>query len=162
MPAKPVFQVPLADGLLGIRSLREDSMTDWTGWPLERLLYLFLGLAYTLLWMQLTLMHWRGGFHNRIMWGPVIGTPFIAIAAFLMTFMHGGFVDTAFVVLFALGVLEGIIGTVMHLRGDARQVGGLTLRNIMSGPPPILPFVYMALSALGLAIHFWPRIVSAS
>jgi hypothetical protein len=107
-------------------------------------------------------MHWRGGFHNKIMWGPVIGTPFIALAAFVMAFMHGGIVDTLFVVLFAMGVLEGIIGTIMHLRGDAAQVGGLTIHNIMSGPPPILPFVYMALSALGLAIHFWPRIVAAS
>lgn len=109
-------------------------MNDWTGWPLERLLYLFLGLAYTLLWMQLTMLHWHGGFHNKIMWGPVIGTPFIAIIAFVMTFVHGGFVDTTFVVLFAAGVLEGIVGTVMHLRGVASQVGGMTLRNMISGP----------------------------
>lgn len=50
-------------------------MEAWTDWPLERLLYLFLGLAYLLMWAQLTLLHWRGAFHHKAMLGPVFFTP---------------------------------------------------------------------------------------
>ncbi|HYC54123.1 MAG TPA: hypothetical protein VEL28_04205 [Candidatus Binatia bacterium] len=126
------------------------------------MLYAFLGAAYALIWLQLTLMHWRGGFHNAVMWGPVLVTPLLAVGAFVVASLRGEVIDAAFAVLFGVGTAIGLVGTAMHLRGDAAQIGGLTLRNMMSGPPPVLPLLYMALAVLGLAIHYWPSAGAAA
>ncbi len=102
-------------------------MQPWTGWPLERFLYLFVGAAYMMMWIQVSLFHWRGGFRSKFMWGPVLYTPLLFMAAFLMGFWHGGVLDTAYVVIFAIGVLEGMVGFILHARGVASLVGGFNL-----------------------------------
>lgn len=133
-------------------------MQPWTGWPLERFLYLFVGAAYMMIWIQVSLFHWRGGFRSKFMWGPVLYTPLLFMAAFLMGFRHGGVLDTAYVVIFAIGALEGMGGFILHARGVASLVGGFNVRNLMAGPPIILPAMYMAMGALGLLIFYWPQI----
>jgi hypothetical protein len=130
-------------------------MQSWQGWPLERLIYAFLAAAYLLVWAQVTLFHWRAGFHNKFMWGPVLYTPLLIIGALALVFTPGA--RPLFVVLFAIGALEGLAGTFLHLRGIAEMVGGFNLRNVMAGPPFILAFVYAALSLLGMLVAYWPR-----
>ena len=130
-------------------------MHFWDGWPVERLLYLFVGVAYIMMWIQLTLFHWRGGFHHKVMWGPVIYTPIAFIITLLVVFMRGNLLDTVFVVVLAVAVLVGMIGVFFHFRGIGSQVGGMTLRNLMAGPPPILPMMYMAMGAIGLLVYYW-------
>lgn len=133
-------------------------MASWDGWPLERLLYIFIGVAYLLVWGQVTLYHWKGGFHNKFMWGPVLYTPLLVIIALVHGFVRGQGVETVFVLLFAIGVLEGLFGLFAHLKGIAKRVGGFNLQNLMSGPPFSLPIMYAALSGLGLLVHYWPHI----
>ena len=133
-------------------------MESWQGWPLERLMYLFLGAAFLLVWAQMTLLHWKGAFRHKAMWGPVLFTPITVIVSLAHGFFTGETIGMVFVVVFAIAALEGLIGTVLHLKGTAAQVGGLTLRNIAMGPPFILPFIFMALAGLGLLIHYWPKI----
>ena len=40
----------------------------------------------------------------------------------------------------------GLVGQVLHLRGTRYLVGGVTLRNLMAGPPPMLPLAYFGAS----------------
>ncbi len=135
-------------------------MNDWNGWPLERITYVFLGVAYAIIGLQLTLNHAHAKFHNRFMWAPVLYTPLLVIVALAHAFSLGEGVQSAFVVLFWGGVLEGLAGTYFHLRGIARMPGGLTKENVQKGPPFLLSIVYAALSAFGLLVHHWPNLSS--
>jgi hypothetical protein len=137
-------------------------MQGWDGWPIERLMYLFLGAAYLLVWAQLTLYHWKGAFRSKAMWGPVIFTPIASLVALAHGFVQGETIGLVFVVVFAIAALEGLIGAALHLKGVAAQVGGVNLRNLAVGPPVILPMMYAALGVLGLLIHYWPQIVGGA
>jgi hypothetical protein len=35
------------------------------------------------------------------------------------------------------------------------QVGGFTLRNLVAGPPPVLPLAYSLIGVVGLLGLFW-------
>ncbi|MEO7993935.1 MAG: hypothetical protein ABI743_06010 [bacterium] len=132
----------------------------WHGWPLERMLFLFLGLAYLLMWLQTTLLHWRAAFRSKFMYGPVILSPLVALAALLYAGSGGATLGTMMVIGFALASVSGLAGTFFHFRGVALMVGGFTLRNLAMGPPPILPILYMALGILGLLIYYWPTLTA--
>lgn len=132
-------------------------MTGWDGWPLQRFFYLFIGAAYLLVWIQTVLFHWRGAFRHWAMWGPVLFAPVLAVMAVLYAVVYGGWMNSLFVVLFVLAVLEGAAGTYFHYRGVGHYIGGVTLRNLMAGPPVILPIVFTALAAAALLVYFiWP------
>jgi hypothetical protein len=73
-------------------------------------------------------------------------------------FVRGETIGMVFVVVFAIAALEGLIGTFLHIKGAAAQVGGLNLRNLTTGPPPVLPFIFMCLGLLGIVIYYWPAI----
>jgi hypothetical protein len=133
-------------------------MESWQGWPLERFMYLFLGAAFLLVWVQMTLFHWRGAFRHKAMWGPVLFTPITVVVALVHGFVRSETIGMVFVVVFAIAALEGLIGTFLHIKGAAAQVGGLNLRNITTGPPPVLPFMFMCLGLLGIVIYYWPAI----
>jgi hypothetical protein len=130
----------------------------WDGWPLERFLYLFLAAAYLMVWAQLTLFHWRGAFRSRFMWGPVLYTPLLVAMAAFMGIARGDAIEAAYVILFSIGVAEGLLGALLHARGVAAYVGGFNLRNLMAGPPIILPMMYAALSGLALLVYYWEAI----
>jgi hypothetical protein len=134
-------------------------MESWQGWPVERLVIAFLAVAYLVVWAQLTLYHWKGAFRHKAMWGPVIFTPITGIAALFYVLSRSDIAQTLFVWVFAITVLEGLIGVVLHLKGVAAMVGGLNLRNIATGPPVLLALTYTALASFGLLVHFWPRLI---
>jgi hypothetical protein len=144
------------------RSGSEMLVDTWEGWPLERFLYFFIALAYVMIWIQLTLFHWRGAFRSRYMWSPVLYTPVLIGMAIILGVIRGGAAETAFVVVFGIGVAEGLIGILLHARGVASYVGRVNLRNLMAGPPIILPIMYMALSCLALLVFYWESISRAS
>jgi hypothetical protein len=129
----------------------------WHAWSPQRFFYLFIGMAYLLIWIQVGLFHWRGAFRHTIMWGPVLYAPILAIMGMLYAFVYGGWLNWLFVIIFSLGALEGLIGTYYHLAGVKHYIGGWTLRNLMNGPPFILPITFLAFSAVALLIFFlWP------
>lgn len=137
-------------------------MDGWIGWPLERFFYIFLGLAFLLVWGQVTLLHWAAGFRSIFMWGPVLYTPVLVLAALLLALTRAPWAELTFVVVFAIGVLEGAFGTYKHFHGVAEQVGGFNLRNFMAGPPVLLPIIYMALAATGLLVYYWDALIPAA
>lgn len=118
----------------------------------------YIGFAYVLLGLQLTLNHSKARFHHRAMWVPVFVTPLLVLGAFAYALTRGA--AGLYVPVFGLGLLVGIIGSILHTRGVMKRPGGFTLRNIMDGPPFLLSSAYWTLSAFALLVHFWPQIVN--
>jgi hypothetical protein len=129
-------------------------MTDWTGWELGRVVVLASAVMYAGIWVQVTLFHWGGAFASRAMWAPVLLTPLIVVAAALGVVDASAFGWVAAGAL-ALGVLDGLYGVYRHLRGVVAQIGGLTVRNLIAGPPFVLPLAYSLVGALGLVGLLW-------
>lgn len=128
-------------------------MERWDAWSPERFFYLFTGLAYMMVWVQVLLLHWRGAFRFRVMWTPVLEAPALSLMGIVFAFVHGGVLNALFVILFALGALSGLAGTYYHLKGIRHYVGGWTLRNFMAGPPAMLPLTFSALSMGALVVY---------
>jgi hypothetical protein len=132
-------------------------MQGWKGWPLERLMYLFLTIAFTVVWAQIYLFHGvMGKFHAEPQYVPVIITPFLVLGALWYTCARSYLVRSVFITLFCIGLLTGLMGMYYHLSGVMGMPGGMTLQNFADGPPVLLPLVYAALSILALAIAAWP------
>ena len=50
-------------------------MAVWVGWELGRAVLVLTGVLFVGIWVQVSLMHWAGGFKHLAMWGPVVTTP---------------------------------------------------------------------------------------
>lgn len=122
---------------------------NWIGWPIERVLILFTGLAFLLLFIQVTLFHYRQNFRHWSMWIPVLGTPVFGLLSVLYGFYHVLVLGQILAVLFAVGFLAGGYGSFLHIRGVGQRVGGYELRNFLIGPPLVLPAMVSAISVLG-------------
>ena len=130
-------------------------MDGWDGWPFARLYLLLVAVAFVLVGAQVFLLHWRGAFRSKAMYGPVVMAPIIAIAGVAAAIARNDVIGWFAVAVFALGLLDGLIGLVLHLRGVAARVGGFTLRNIVAGPPFLLPLAFGALALTGGLAVVW-------
>ena len=130
-------------------------MDAWEGWPFARMYMLLVGLAFAVIGLQVLLFHWRGGFRRLTMYGPVLLAPVLVVAGVLGALQRDGVLGWAVLGLFGLGIVDGVVGVFEHLRGIARRVGGFSLRNLMSGPPPLLPVAFMALALTGALALVW-------
>ncbi|MHB9031090.1 MAG: hypothetical protein ACYC9O_20165, partial [Candidatus Latescibacterota bacterium] len=129
-------------------------METWEAWTPQRFIFLFVGLAYLLVWIQVLLYHWRGAFRHRPMWEPVLTAPLLAAMGIVFAFMYGGFLNLLFILLFAIGAFVGVSGIFFHFRGVHNYIGGFSLRNFMVGPPVILPMTFMVFSVVALLVYF--------
>ncbi len=130
-------------------------MDEWREWNLDRAVLAFSAVLYLGIWVQLTLMHWAGGFKHRMMWGPVLATPLFAAAAAAAAITRGGALGWLLAAVLALGVLVGLVGLRYHVRGIRSQIGGFSLRNVLSGPPPVLPLAYSLIGVLAVGALLW-------
>jgi hypothetical protein len=130
-------------------------MEAWDGWPFARLYMLLVALAFLVVGLQVLLFHWRAGFRRLTMYGPVLLAPVLVLAGAVGALQRDGFVGWVVLAVFVLGILDGVIGIAEHLRGIARRIGGFSLRNLMSGPPPLLPVAFMALALTGALALVW-------
>jgi hypothetical protein len=130
-------------------------VASWSGWELDRAVLLFTAVAYLVIWVQLSLYHWAGGFKRVAMWGPVLATPPIAAGAVVGAVARDGVWGWVALALLAFGVLDGLVGVALHLQGIQSQIGGFTTRNLLSGPPPMLPLAYAAIGVLGVGALLW-------
>lgn len=48
---------------------------NWSMWSIDRILILFVSLAFMMMGVQVTLFHYRQNFNNKAMWIPVISSP---------------------------------------------------------------------------------------
>lgn len=128
-------------------------MDPWEGWDFQRFYLLFVAVAFVLLGTQVFFFHWRAAFAHRSMYLPVLAAPLLTVAALAAAITREGAVGWIAVVVFAVGVLGGLFGVLEHARGVLGRVGGLTLRNVVSGPPTLLPLTFAAVAfSAGLAI----------
>jgi hypothetical protein len=130
-------------------------MDSWDGWPFARLYMLLVALAFVAIGLQVLLFHWRAGFRRWTMYGPVLLAPVLVFAGVLGAVQRDGILGWIVVAVFALGIVDGLVGVFEHLRGIARRIGGFSLRNLMSGPPPLLPVAFVALALTGALALVW-------
>ena len=130
-------------------------MDAWDGWVFARLYMLLVALAFAVIGAQVFLFHWRAAFHRWTMYGPVLAAPVIVAAGVVGAIKRDGWLGWLVLAVFALGIAEGMVGIFEHFRGIARRIGGLSLRNLMSGPPPLLPVAFMALALTGALALVW-------
>jgi lysylphosphatidylglycerol synthetase-like protein (DUF2156 family) len=127
----------------------------WTDWPISRVIFLFTGLALLLIFIQVTLFHYRQNFRRWAMWLPVLGSPAVGLVALWLTVNHSPGVRNVAVIFLIVGAIAGLIGFLYHFRGVGQRVGGYKMSNFLVGPPIILPLMITALSALGLIAVYW-------
>jgi|GEM_PF-6211292 len=75
-----------------------------------------------------------------------------------MGIVQGDVIEIIYVIMFSIGVVEGLMGAMLHIRGVASYIGGVNLRNLMAGPPFIMPMMYATLSGLALLVYYWDDI----
>ena len=129
-------------------------MSEWDAWELGRVVLSAAAVMYAGVWVQVTLYHWGAAFSAKAMWAPVLMTPVIVVAAVLGVIDRSAFGWVAVVAL-AIGAVDGLYGLYRHVRGDVAQIGGLTVRNLIGGPPPALPLAYSLIGVVGLLGVFW-------
>ncbi len=108
---------------------------------LPRLLRVVVVGSMPPLWYEIAVLHYRGSFQSRFMWLPVMYLPLEMAAGILASVADTRTTRQLFRV-FSWGTLVlGSFGTLMHLRGVRRQMGGLHewRYNLMTGPPVIAP-----------------------
>jgi hypothetical protein len=130
-------------------------MDAWDGWPFARLYMLLVALAFAVIGLQVLLFHWRAAFRRWTMYGPVLLAPVLVLAGVVGALKRDGLLGWIVLAVFALGIVDGLVGVAEHLRGIARRIGGFSLRNLMSGPPPLLPVAFMALALTGALALVW-------
>lgn len=127
----------------------------WIGWPIERWLFLIIGVIFLAIFVQVTLFHLRQNFRHPAMWYPVIATPVLGVLSLIVTSGRSPAVLTLFSVFLVLGSVIGLVGTYYHFAGVGLRVEGYTLNNFMTGPPPVLPLTVTVVSILGLVVVFF-------
>lgn len=130
-------------------------MDPWDGWPYARLYLLLVAVAFLVVGGQVFLFHWRAAFRSKSMYGPVVLAPIIAAAGVAAAITRNDVVGWTAAAIFTVGFVEGLIGLVLHLRGVAQRVGGFTLRNVVAGPPFLLPLAFGALGLTGALAVVW-------
>jgi hypothetical protein len=130
-------------------------MDAWDGWPFARLYMLLVALAFAVIGLQVLLFHWRAAFRRWTMYGPVLLAPVLVLAGIAGAIQRDGALGWIVLAVFALGIVDGLVGVFEHLRGIARRIGGFSLRNLMSGPPPLLPVAFTALALTGALALVW-------
>src|SRR3990170_8455471 len=100
-------------------------------------------------------MHWAGAFRRWEMYGPVLFTPVVILCLLLGAVSRDSVLGWIALIGAAAGIVEGLVGFVLHERAMLAQVSGLSLRNLMAGPPPVLPLAYSLTGVLGLMGLLW-------
>lgn len=134
------------------------ALDRWDGWPFARAYLLLDAVAFVAVGVQVFLLHWRGAFRSPAMYGPVVLAPVLASAGVVAAASRENAVGWIAAGIFGVGLLEGLIGLALHLRGVAQRVGGFTIRNLVAGPPFLLPVAFGALALTGGLAVVWGQI----
>lgn len=127
----------------------------WTDWPLSRVLVTFVSIAFLMIAVQVSLLHYRQNFRHWAQWVPVIATPIFAIVALAAVLVNQLWLVWLLTALFGVGVVAGVYGFVLHVEGVGVRVDGYRFNNFMVGPPIVFPLMIAAMSLLGLIALFW-------
>ena len=125
---------------------------------LQRTLALTTGLSAPPLALEIYLEHYKGSFGDKWMWTPIALTPPLT-AAGIAGFYSERAAKTWLPAISALYALDGIIGTLTHLRGIQKRPGGFKelTYNLVMGPPPLAPGSLCLIGAMGIAAALMRR-----
>jgi hypothetical protein len=100
---------------------------------------------------EAALLHFRGAYHNPVMWVPVTVTPLAALV--LARAALTGRVSWIVTAAMALTAALGLAGSGFHAYGISRDMGGWRnwRQNLFAGPPLPAPPAYtgLAIAAFG-------------
>ncbi len=127
----------------------------WIGWPISRVILLFISVVFTAIFIQVTMFHYRQNFQHWAQWVPVLALPVLSVVSLAAVFYISPIVVVTAGILYFVGVAAGTTGFVLHTSGVSERVGGYNLNNFMVGPPVVLPMMVLAISVLGLIALYW-------
>lgn len=117
----------------------------------QRSLALITAFSSLLSGMAVTLEHYVGSYSQRVMYTPVILSVGMCIASVWAVFNRWA-ARVMLPLVSLLTVIDGLIGTVLHINGVQRKPGGwrIPLFNITMGPPLLAPLLFAVSGFLGL------------
>ncbi len=130
-------------------------MEGWSGWDFQRFYLLFVAVAFLLLGLQVLLLHWRAAFTRWTMYAPVLLAPVLAAAGVVGGLTRDGWLGWTVLIVFLVGGVVGLVGVYEHGHGIAERIGGFSLRNLVAGPPVLLPVMFTALALSGGIALVW-------
>ncbi|UQZ84307.1 hypothetical protein SK3146_03542 [Paenibacillus konkukensis] len=95
----------------------------WVNWSLDRVLILFVAVAFVAIGAQVSLSHYRQNFHHKSMWAPVIASPLFSLTGIVLVFVRPEWLMLLFAALMWLGVVIGSAGFYYHFHGVGVRVG---------------------------------------
>jgi hypothetical protein len=119
---------------------------------LARLLRLYVAAAIPPLRLEIAYLHYRGSFQSGFMWIPILSLPPTLISGVASALGADERRSRAiFRPLAWLMAGVGLAGTIFHLRGVGRQMGGFDnwRYNVATGPPILAPPQMALLGLLG-------------
>ncbi len=102
--------------------------------------------------------HYKDNFKLKIQWSPIVMTPLLAGAA-LWSLKSKRVANTLLPVMSGLAMLNGMVGSVFHVRGIYLRPGGKKkpLYNTLYGPPIFAPMLFAACGFLGMMAYLMRR-----
>ena len=125
---------------------------------LQRTLALATAASAPPLALEIYLEHYNGSFGDKWMWTPIWLAPPLT-AAGVAGFFSERAAKTWLPAVSGLYVLDGVIGTLTHLRGIQKRPGGFKelTYNLVMGPPPLAPGSLCLVGAMGIAAALMRR-----
>jgi hypothetical protein len=119
-----------------------------------RLLRGFITLTILVTWTEIAFLHFRGSFHNHFMYAPFFAFPAAVLLGVISTLKSGERRSAAsFRIPALIFMLEGCVGTLLHIRGLTKEMGGLRnwKYNVQTGPPFPAPAQVALVGTAGVA-----------
>ncbi|HEY2436312.1 MAG TPA: hypothetical protein VGH93_03965 [Solirubrobacteraceae bacterium] len=100
---------------------------------------------------EMYLEHYKGSFGDAWMWSPIVTSPLVSAAA-AAGLRWPRAARTVLPALSVVYALNGLIGTITHLRGVHRKPGGFSepTYNLVMGPPLLAPGSLILVGAVGV------------
>jgi hypothetical protein len=134
-----------------------DNELVFAGLSLRTALLTLVAIALAGATLQAAILHYRGAFNNLLMYAPLT-VPLLAVVTTVWIIASpNSVVLFALTILLWLTFLLGFVGLGMHLRGFARQMGGLyvTVFNWLEGPPAFAPALFTGFAGVGLVAAYF-------
>jgi hypothetical protein len=128
-------------------------------WParmrrLRTQLALITTASTALLWVDNLSEHYRGGFHRKLMYVPIVANPVVSAAGALAAATGGRRGAKAFGLLSGAQTAIALAGFVEHQRAILNKPGGKAPRQVLFnawyGPPVAAPLQYLGLGLMGV------------
>jgi hypothetical protein len=140
------------------RSLRERALDNLRHGRLQRTLSATTAASVAPLTFEVYLEHYKGSFGDAWEWAPIACAPPVVAAGVAGVFSERA-ARTWLPATSALYALNGVVGTVLHLRGVARKPGGFSepTFNLVMGPPLFAPGSLVLVGLIGVLAAFMRR-----